>query len=191
MPDQPLVSVLTAAYNGQNFLPQTIESICSQTFQNFEYILIDDASTDRTPQILAHYAGQDKRIQVLRNAAKRGPAASLNQGLDRARGVYVANLDHDDVALPQRLHKQVAFLDSQAHVGVVGTWARLIDSQDRQLGLFAGPTQPARDPLAAAHDKSAHPFIGADAASRGPTHWGLCGQSSLCLRLRSFFSAEF
>jgi len=121
----PRVSVVMAAYNGERFLRPAIESILSQTFRDFEVIVIDDCSTDRTPQILREF--KDDRIRVVRNERNMGIAETLNNGIAVARGEYIALQDHDDVSLPTRLECQVAFLDKNAKVGMVGSSCSLID----------------------------------------------------------------
>jgi len=147
MPHSPCVSILTATHNGERFLAKTIESILGQTLTDFEYILIDDASTDGSAQIIEHYATQNARIIPIRNSSNLGPGAALNQGLGIARGRYIANLDHDDLAMPQRLERQVLFLDAEPTIGVVGTFARLIDEQglpvEQSISTYDYPTEPA------------------------------------------------
>ncbi|MEP7225551.1 MAG: glycosyltransferase family 2 protein, partial [Actinomycetota bacterium] len=101
----PLVSVLLAVSNGEHYLRAAIESVLRQTISDLELIVVDDGSTDETPEILA--AVDDPRLQVLRNEGRLGLAVSLNRGLDEARGRYVARLDADDIAFPRRLERQL------------------------------------------------------------------------------------
>jgi Glycosyl transferase family 2 len=129
-PTAPRVSVVIGAYNGERFLRPAIESILNQTFRDFELIVIDDCSTDRTPRILGEF--KDNRIRVLRNERNIGIAETLNDGIAVARGEYVALQDHDDVSLPARLEYQVAFLDKNAQVGMVGSGCSAID----EVGAF-------------------------------------------------------
>jgi glycosyltransferase involved in cell wall biosynthesis len=131
--DQPLVTVLTAVYNAENFLATTVESILNQTFTNFEYLLINDRSSDNTPSLLAHYAAQDPRIVVLNTPEQLGPSGALNYGLAAARGDLVAILDHDDIAMPERLAKQSTFLQLHPTIGAVGSFPRWIDSEGKPL----------------------------------------------------------
>ena len=121
----PRVSVVMGAYNGERFLRPAIESILNQTFRDFELIVIDDGSTDSTPQILREF--KDDRIRVVCNERNLGIAETLNNGIAVARGEYVALQDHDDVSLPTRLGYQVAFLDKHAQVGMVGSSCSVID----------------------------------------------------------------
>jgi len=118
-----------AAHNGERFLREAVDSILGQTFPDFEFVIVDDASTDGTAEIIAEYAACDRRISVLGNDANLGLSRSLNRGLDVARGEYVARTDHDDVALPQRFERQVAFLERHRDVGILGTKSWLTDTK--------------------------------------------------------------
>lgn len=138
----PQVSVLMAVYNGVDYLDQAVESILGQTWRDFEFIVVDDASTDDTPQMLAQY--EDPRIVRLRNDANLGLARSLNRGLSRARGRYIARQDADDASLPDRLAKQVAFLNSHPRAGLVGATASWIDDAGNELRVWRTPTDNDR-----------------------------------------------
>lgn len=109
--EKPDVSFVMSVYNGEAFLEETLDSIEKQTFPNWECVVMDDCSTDRTPEILARWAGRDPRFRVFRNPENLRLAASLNRGLGLARGRYAARVDADDICLPDRLEKQVAFMD--------------------------------------------------------------------------------
>jgi glycosyltransferase involved in cell wall biosynthesis len=115
----PRVTVLTTVYNGARYLDQTIESILAETFTDFEYVIVDDGSTDGTPEILARAAMHDPRIVLLRNETNRGIPAAANRGLAVARGTYIARLDADDLSLPGRLAREVALLDARPEVALV------------------------------------------------------------------------
>lgn len=121
----PRVSVILAAYNGQKYLREAIDSILSQTFSDFEFILIDDGSTDQTLEIIQSYARKDGRIKVIVNAVNLGLMRSLNQGLALARGDYIARMDSDDISLPERFTEQLAYMDAHPEIGVSGTWVEL------------------------------------------------------------------
>ena len=116
-----LVSVLMSVYNGENYLSEAVESILNQTFRDFELIIIDDGSTDRTAEILAEYERRDMRVRFY-SQAREGLIATLNRGIELSRGRYIARMDADDVSYPTRLEKQVAFLEAHPNVGVCGTW---------------------------------------------------------------------
>jgi glycosyltransferase involved in cell wall biosynthesis len=115
----PLVSVVIAVHNESRFLGEAVESILRQTLRDLELVVVDDASTDGTSQALDDM--DDPRVVVVRNSRRLGLAASLNAGLDRASGRYVARLDGDDVALPHRLERQVRRLARGAGTAVVGS----------------------------------------------------------------------
>jgi glycosyltransferase involved in cell wall biosynthesis len=115
----PLVSVLLAAHDDASFLGEAIDSILRQTLSDLELIVVDDASTDETPLVLHRI--DDERVRVFRNEEQAGLAASLNRGLEYAEGRYVARLDADDVALPERLQRQVERLRAEPRCAVVGS----------------------------------------------------------------------
>lgn len=139
----PRVSVLTAARNRAAFLPATLESVLAQTFGDFEYLVVDDASTDESAALVADYARRDKRIRLIRNAHRLGAAGAFNIAVGEAQGDYLAMLDGDDLALPERLTRQVAFLDAHPDFGAVGCQLRLIDPSGNLLGVQPYPSHPA------------------------------------------------
>jgi glycosyltransferase involved in cell wall biosynthesis len=108
-----------AAYKAAAFVGAAIESILAQTFSDFEFLIIDDGSTDQTAEIIAAY--HDQRIILIRNQSNLGLIASLNRGLRQARGEFIARMDADDESLPERFARQVAFLDSHPGIGLCGT----------------------------------------------------------------------
>lgn len=140
MDKNPRVSVLMPVYNGERYLREAIESILNQTYTDFEFIIIDDGSTDNTWQILQSYAANEPRIVLVRNETNIGLAGSLNKGLGLARGEYIARMDADDVSLPERLASQVAFLDEHPKVGVVGSSVQLIDADGSPTRIVRQPT---------------------------------------------------
>ncbi len=140
MPPNVLVSVVMPVYNSETFLREAIESILNQTFTNFELIAIDDCSTDSSPDFLVEYQKRDDRILIHRQAANSGPATARNTGLNLASGKYIAFMDSDDISLPNRLEKQVAFLDTHPDIGIVGSGIRLIDRKGNHLGNLQVPT---------------------------------------------------
>ncbi|MGB3903999.1 MAG: glycosyltransferase [Anaerolineae bacterium] len=126
----PRVSVVMAVYNGERFLRQAVDSILSQTYTDFEFIIIDDGSTDGTAEIVRGYA--DPRLRVL-TQQNMGLVKSLNRGVGMARGGYVARMDADDISLARRLELQVRCLDAHRHTGALGTGAIEIDEKDRAI----------------------------------------------------------
>lgn len=111
-----------------------VASILAQTLSELELLVVDDASTDGTPDILSRFARDDARVRVLTNSEHLGLAASLNLALPHARASYVARQDGDDVSLPGRMEKQAGFLDQHRSVGVVGSWATGIDERGERIG---------------------------------------------------------
>jgi glycosyltransferase involved in cell wall biosynthesis len=122
----PAISVAMSVYNGERFLAEAIESVLGQTFSDLEFLIVDDGSTDGSRAIIEAYAAKDPRIRPIVRE-NRGLIASLNQMLDEARAPLVARMDADDVCLPERLEKQVAFLDDHPDYGVLGCWTVDID----------------------------------------------------------------
>lgn len=134
----PRVSVVMSVYNSSRYLESAIDSILGQTYDDFEFLVINDGSTDDTQKILASY--DDPRIVVLDNKRNLGLAASLNRGVSIARGEYIARQDADDVSYPQRLTNQVAYLDAHPQVGVVGTTTEWIDDDNNVVRVWRQPT---------------------------------------------------
>jgi hypothetical protein len=121
----PRVSVVLPVYNAERFVAEAVESILGQSLTAFELVVIDDGSTDRTPGILAGLAARDRRVRLV-SRENRGLTRTLNEGLETAAGEYVAIMNADDVALPQRLEKQAAFLDAHPQVAAVGSQTRFL-----------------------------------------------------------------
>lgn len=124
----PKVSVIMPVYNGQAFLRESIESILNQTFKDFEFIIIDDGSTDETPEILNEYLRIDKRIKILRNNENIKIVYSLNKGLKAAKTNIIARMDCGDISENTRLEKQYQFLMENVEVVLVGTQCYFITS---------------------------------------------------------------
>ena len=122
----PLVSVVMGTFNGERYLPAAIDSILSQTFGDFELIVIDDCSTDHTPNILRQI--EDARMRVVRNERNLGISETLNKGINLAVGRYVAFQDHDDLSLSNRIEKQSDFLARHPDVAMVGSGCRIVDA---------------------------------------------------------------
>jgi hypothetical protein len=128
----PRVSVVLPVYNGAAYVERAIASVLEQTFVDFELIVIDDGSTDRTARVLATIS--DLRLHVV-SQPNRGLSATLNRGIALARGVYVARQDHDDLSLPTRLAQQVAFMDAHPRCALLGTRAEIYEG-DVSVGRF-------------------------------------------------------
>ena len=136
---KPKVTVLMPIYNGETYLKQAIESILKQTFSDFEFLIINDGSIDASVDIIQSI--KDNRIRVVHNESNLSLVPTLNKGLELSRGEYVVRMDCDDISLPERLDKQVAFMDHYQEVGVCGTWMRKIGITQGQI--FKRPTDDA------------------------------------------------
>ena len=132
-----------SVYNGERYLHEAVESILNQTFSDFEFIIIDDGSTDTTWKILNEYAQKDNRIILIKNNNNIGITRSLNKGLKVAKSQYIARMDADDVSLPDRLLKQITFMEAHPEIGVLGTWVECIDENNVMLEKWHMPTSPA------------------------------------------------
>jgi glycosyltransferase involved in cell wall biosynthesis len=125
----PKVSVLMSVYNGSQYLRESIESILNQTFTDFEFIIINDCSTDNTWEILNEYAIQDQRLVLISNPENLGLTKSLNKGLQVAKGEYIARQDADDISLPQRLETQASLLNKHSDIALVSCNIEIINSE--------------------------------------------------------------
>lgn len=129
----PRVSVVMAVHDGETYLEEALEAILGQSYTDLELIIVDDASRDSTNLILQDYAKRDRRIVFLRNNEMLGLTLSLNVGIRRARGEYLARQDADDYSLPGRFEAQVEFLDKNPKVGLLGTAYHLVDQSGMVL----------------------------------------------------------
>lgn len=136
----PKVSVVMSVYNGQAFLTEAVDSVLHQTSRDFEFIIIDDGSSDATSTILSRYEASDGRVRLLRHENK-GRAVSLNIGIGIAQGKYIARMDADDIALPNRLQEQVDFMGRNPNVGILGGAFELMDSKGRILKAVWPPLE--------------------------------------------------
>jgi glycosyltransferase involved in cell wall biosynthesis len=125
----PLISVALPIFNGEAHLSEAVESILTQTFTNFELIIIDDGSTDNTLALLRRYEALDSRI-ILISSENRGLVPSLNKAIDLARGEWFARMDHDDIAMPQRFEKQLQQL-KKSKADICGTWIKYFGDRNR------------------------------------------------------------
>jgi glycosyltransferase involved in cell wall biosynthesis len=137
---RPLVSIVLAVYNCEQYLGEAIESIQAQSYQNWELLIIDDSSTDASPHLATQYVQVDPRIQLLRQSKNSGQTACANLGISQAVGKYIARLDADDTMLPERLAKQVAYMESHPDVGLLGTAFEMIDAQGNLIATCSVPT---------------------------------------------------
>lgn len=127
--NEPLVSIIMGAYNCENSICKCIDSIICQTYSNWELVICDDCSIDNTLNILNHYGQKDGRIKVLHNKENLKLAATLNRCLEVSAGKYIARMDSDDECLPERISKQVDFLEKNKEYAVVGCAAYIFDGE--------------------------------------------------------------
>jgi len=155
----PAISVLMSVYNtAAQYLRAAVESILAQTVSDFEFIIIDDGSADGSPQVLREYAARDRRVRLTVRPNK-GLTRTLNEGLAQARGEFVARMDCDDVALPDRFEKQLAALRADPGLVCVGGYFQLIDGQGRLLTTLRPPAddETIQKLLVRGHTAICHP----------------------------------
>ena len=129
----PTISVILIVFNGERYLAQSVNSILGQSFKNFEFIIINDGSTDGTGHILAKYRTED-RVRIVENASNIGLTRSLNKAISIAEGRYIARMDADDISFTDRLEQQVDFMESHPDMGVVGSCYYEIDETGKKVG---------------------------------------------------------
>jgi len=138
---EPLVSIILPTYNGSRYLPEAIESCLRQSYENWELIVVDDCSSDVTPEIIASYVERDRRIRTIRHPSNQKLPASLNTGHAAARGSYLTWISDDNRFLPPAIEEMTRFLEERPTVGVVYADCVLIDDTGQYLRDF--PAQPA------------------------------------------------
>ena len=134
------ITILMSVYNDEIFLEEAIRSILIQTFSNFEFIIIDDGSKDKSLRIIKNF--KDKRISLLENNNNIGLSASLNKGMKLSKGKYIARMDADDISLPERLEKQYNFMERNPNIGILGTGYHLINKSGEGMGTYIYPDNP-------------------------------------------------
>lgn len=130
---EPLVSIIMPVYNAEKYLAEAIRSILNQTYRFFEFIIIDDGSTDDSLKILNQFAEHDSRFQIIKLESNKGVVHVLNLGLDRAKGKYIARMDADDVSLPNRMAMQVKYLEANPEVGILGARINYMDHMGKLM----------------------------------------------------------
>lgn len=118
-----LISVVLPVYNGEKYLQEAIESILTQTYTNFEFIIINDGSTDNSLEIIEKYKSKDNRVIVI-SRENKGLIVTLNEGIGVAKGKYIARMDQDDISLPERFEVQVKFMEENLDIGICGSWIK-------------------------------------------------------------------
>ncbi len=120
----PKVSVVMSVYNAEKYLQDSIQSILNQTYKDFEFLIIDDGSTDKSVEMIESF--KDSRIKLIQNEKNLGVSLSRNKALDMAAGKYIVTMDADDISLPERIAQQVEFMDSNPEVGICGSWMKTL-----------------------------------------------------------------
>jgi glycosyltransferase involved in cell wall biosynthesis len=138
--DKPELSIVMPFYNTEKYIGDAVQSLLAQTYDNFELIMVDDASTDGSMRVVKTF--NDSRIKLLKNEINRGIVFSRNQGMKAAVGRFIAPFDSDDLARTDKFEKQIRFLKSNPDFGMVGSWARLIDEDGNLLKKTWKLTQP-------------------------------------------------
>lgn len=136
---EPKISIIMANYNGMPYLKLAVQSILSQTYKNFEFIIVDDASDDSSWGYLKKLG--DKRIKLIKNNKNLGLAVSLNKALKIAKGVYIARMDADDISHKRRIDTQLMFMQSNSSVDLCGTWVKIINENNLSTGKIHHPTE--------------------------------------------------
>ncbi len=138
---EPLISVIMPVYNSGQYLAAAVKSILDQTVNDFEFIIIDDASTDNSLELMQKF--KDQRIVYLKNNSNMGVAETLNRGMQIARGKFIARMDADDISLRQRFQKQIGFFNHHPGTDVLGTWVQCIDEKNKPLSVIQPPLSHA------------------------------------------------
>jgi len=156
----PTITCIMPAYNAEKYIKEAIESILNQTYSDFEFIIIDDGSSDNTPNIIEEYANKDGRIVYLANEENKGISYTRNRGLAAAKGKYIAVMDADDIAEVERFEKQVEYMEENEDIGVLGSAHIIINennengqtvvmpAEDREIRVYALHGSPISNPTA-------------------------------------------
>lgn len=140
---KPLVSVIMPVYNAGDYLVEAIESILNQTMSDFEFLIIDDHSTDNSLAIIKKYSIRDKRIKIFRNSERKGLVLSLNFLIPKTKGMYIARMDADDISFSRRFEKQIDYLENHKEIVACGGQELIIDQKGKVLAEKYFPTDPS------------------------------------------------
>lgn len=139
----PAVSILMTVYNREIYLPDAIESILNQSFRDFEFVIVDDGSTDKSAAILVKYARKDHRIKLITSKKNQGIVKAVGKGLPHCHGNYIARMDSDDISLSDRLKLEYEYLERHQEISAVGTGFDFMDQDGRLTGGYVvRPTDP-------------------------------------------------
>ena len=154
------ISVIMPVYNAGSYLAQAVNSILTQTFTDFEFLICDDCSTDASGTILQQFAARDNRIKLFRNEKNSGIVVSLNKLLSHVSSPYIARMDADDIAIPERLEKQYRYMQKNPHIHIAGGQLEVINEKNETLGYryySADPDKIFRNALCG--NPLAHPAV--------------------------------
>jgi glycosyltransferase involved in cell wall biosynthesis len=154
----PKISVIMPVYNGEKYLSEAIQSILDQTFSDFEFIIADDGSTDGSCEIVSMF--KDERIRY-EKLPHQGLVHTLNHAIRMARGTYIARMDADDISLPERLARQVEYMDAHPDIAVCGSWATCINGNGDSVGSYDYPPVESKQikKYALIHNPFIHPSV--------------------------------
>lgn len=138
----PLITVLMPVYNGEKYLKEAVESILNQTFRDFEFLIINDGSTDNSVGIIQSF--NDSRLRLIHNESNLGLIKTLNKGFKLSRGKYIARMDCDDISLPKRLSAQASFMEKHQGIGVCGSWVKVIGLGEKFINKYPLKHEEAR-----------------------------------------------
>ncbi|MBR6422529.1 glycosyltransferase [bacterium] len=144
MADTPLLSVLMPVFNSERFIAEAIESILNQTFKDFEFLILDDASTDKSFEIINDFENKDSHIKVFQNEKNLGVVESRNKLINLSQGKYITWLDSDDIALKTRFEEEIKFLENHPEIGLVGANTIIIDENSEKIGIWLFETEPQK-----------------------------------------------
>ncbi len=136
MADTPILSVLMPVFNSERFVTEAIESILNQTFKDFEFLILNDHSTDKSLEIINDFGKKDSRIKVFQNEKNLGVVESRNKLINLSKGRYIAWIDSDDIALENRFEKEIKFLEEHPEIGMVGAYPIIIDENGNETGKW-------------------------------------------------------
>lgn len=157
MSNSPTISVILPVYNAEKYVCESIDSILNQTFKDFELIILNDGSTDRSAEIINQYLSLDSRIKIIHNKENIGLIATLNKGIDLAKGKFIARMDADDVSLPMRFQKQIEFLNQNNSIDIIGTSYEKFGNDNKTIHLTTNPKQIEIELLF--HNPICHPSV--------------------------------
>lgn len=140
----PSLSVLMPVFNSEQFVAEAIKSVLNQSFKDFEFLILDDCSADKSFKIINDFEKKDPRIKVYKNEKNLGVVESRNKLINLSKGKYIAWLDSDDIALPNRFEEEIKFLESHPEIGMVGAYPIIIDENGRETGKWPFETDPKK-----------------------------------------------